>query len=132
MIEIGRLCLKTAGRDAGGKCAIVEIIDDNYVMIDGNVRRRKCNIGHLEPLAEVIKIKNGASHDDIKREFEKLGLEIWKTKKKGKTEKPKRKRKTPEELKAQKEEKKKSKGIFKKKEKKEEAKADILEEKAAA
>ena len=30
MMEVGRLCLKIAGRDAGMKCVIVEVIDDNF------------------------------------------------------------------------------------------------------
>ena len=47
MIEIGRIVIKTAGRDAGREAVIVDILDDNYVLIDGNVRRRKCNILHL-------------------------------------------------------------------------------------
>jgi large subunit ribosomal protein L14e len=63
MIEIGRLCVKTAGRDAGLKCIIVDILDDKFVLIDGETRRRKCNILHLEPLKDVIKIKKNASHD---------------------------------------------------------------------
>ena len=58
MIEIGRLCIKTAGRDAGLKCIIVDILDDKFVLIDGETRRRKCNILHLEPLKDVVKIKN--------------------------------------------------------------------------
>ena len=93
MIEIGRLCLKTSGRDAGCKCVIVDILDNKYVLIDGETRRRKCNILHLEPLKEVIKVKKGSSHENIKAEFEKLGLAIRETKPKEKKEKPKRTRK---------------------------------------
>ena len=52
MIDIGRVCIKLAGRDAGKKCVIVGILDDKTVMIDGETRRRKCNILHLEPLKE--------------------------------------------------------------------------------
>lgn len=88
MIEIGRLCVKTAGRDAGLKCAVVEILDDKYVLIDGETRRRKCNILHLEPLKDVIKIKKNASHEDVKKEFDKLGLKTRETKPKEKKEKP--------------------------------------------
>ena len=88
MIEVGRLCVKIAGRDAGLKCLIVEILDNNYVLIDGETRRRKCNILHLEPLKEVIKIKKGASHEEIKKEFEKLGLEAKETKPKEAKKKP--------------------------------------------
>ena len=41
MIEVGRLCVKIAGRDAGKKCVITELIDEKLVMIDGETRRRK-------------------------------------------------------------------------------------------
>ena len=136
MIEIGRLCVKTAGRDAGLKCIIVDILDDKFVLIDGETRRRKCNILHLESLKDVIKIKKNASHEDIKKEFEKLGLKSRETKPKQKTEKPRKKRKTPEQLRAQKEEKKKLRDIFKRKreekvlEKPKEKEVSSLEEKA--
>jgi len=98
MIEIGRLCVKLAGRDAGLKCVVVDILDDKFVLIDGETRRRKCNILHLEPLKDVIKIKKKASHEEVKKEFEKLGLKVWETKPKQKAERPRKKRKTPEQL----------------------------------
>ncbi|MEM3979819.1 MAG: KOW motif-containing protein, partial [Ignisphaera sp.] len=46
-IEVGRICVKIAGREAGRKCVIVDIIDDNYVLIMGpksmnGVKRRRC------------------------------------------------------------------------------------------
>ena len=109
MIEVGRICLKLAGRDAGGHAAIVDILDDTYVLIDGNVRRRKCNILHLEPTSKKIDIKKGASHDIIKSEFEKLGLSVWDTKKKEKTQRPVKQRgkKAAAEAKPKKEVKKK-------------------------
>jgi len=88
MIEIGRLCVKTAGRDAGLKCVIIDILDNKFVLIDGETRRRKCNILHLEPLKDVIKVKKNASHEDIRKEFEKLGLKARDTKPKQKTERP--------------------------------------------
>ncbi len=90
MIELGRLCLKIAGRDGGKKCIVIDILDNNYVLIDGETRRRKCNISHLEPLDAVIKIKKKASHDEVKTEFKKLGLNVLETKPKPKTERPKK------------------------------------------
>ena len=105
MIEIGRLCVKIAGRDAGLKCVIVDILDDKFVLIDGQTRRRKCNILHLEPLKDIIKINKNASHEEIKKEFEKLDLKPRETKPKPKTQKPVKKKKP----KLQKEEKKKTK-----------------------
>ncbi len=90
MIEIGRLCLKIAGREAGRKCVIVDVIDKNYVMIDGQVRRKKCNVFHLEPLDKKIELKKNASHSEVVDEFKKLKIEIKETKKKEKKEKPKK------------------------------------------
>ncbi|MBN2421408.1 50S ribosomal protein L14e [Candidatus Woesearchaeota archaeon] len=83
-MEIGRLCVKTAGRDADGLCVVVDVLDKNLVMIDGNVRRRKCNVMHLEPLDEVLKIKKGASHSEVASEFKKLKLDVWEKKAKKK------------------------------------------------
>ena len=96
MIEVGRICVKIAGRDAGLKCVVIDILDKNYVLIDGETRRRKCNILHLEPLKEVIKIKKNASHEEMKKEFEKLGLKARETKPKEKKEKPTKVRKKKE------------------------------------
>ncbi len=108
MIEIGRLCVKLAGRDAGNKCVIVEVLDKNFVMIDGNVRRRKCNTIHLLPLKDKIEIKDKATHEDVAATFKKLKLEVWETKAKESKERPRklRKGKTPEEKEAQKKSKK--------------------------
>ena len=56
-IEVGRVCVKTAGREAGNKCAIVEIIDNNFVEVVGvGVKNRRCNINHLEPLDEKVEV----------------------------------------------------------------------------
>ncbi len=77
LFTIGRLCVKIAGRDAGRKCVVVEQIDNNSVLVDGDVRRKRVNIRHLEPLAEVMEMKKGASHEDVKRVFEEKGLAVW-------------------------------------------------------
>jgi len=126
MIEIGRLCVKIAGRDAGLKCVIVDILDDKFVLVDGQTRRRKCNILHLEPLKDVIKVKKNASHEDIKKEFDKLKLKTWETKPKPKTQKPVKKKKP----KTEKEEKKKTKPEKTKKKTETEKVKESLEEKA--
>jgi large subunit ribosomal protein L14e len=93
LFEVGRLAMKIAGRDAGRKCVVVETIDNNFVTIDGDVRRKKVNIKHLEPLTETIDIKDKASHDEVKKAFEKLGLPVWDKKSKKPTERPKQIRK---------------------------------------
>ncbi len=132
MIEIGRLCIKTAGRDAGLKCIVVDILNDRFVLIDGETRRRKCNVMHLEPLSQVVEIKKNSGHEEVAKALKGLGIEARTTKPKPKTERPRKKRKTSEQLRAQKEEKKKLMGLFKGKEEKKEAKVkkETLEDKA--
>ena len=61
-IEVGRVCVKTAGREAGEKCAIVEIIDENFVEVIGE--SVKNNIAHLEPTADSVDVSGDA--DSIK------------------------------------------------------------------
>lgn len=95
MFEIGRLCVKIAGRDSGNYCVIIDVIDENNVMIDGNVRRKKCNIKHLEPIDKVLKIKKGASTTEAKKAISELGIKIKESKlkrtsKKKTAEKPKK------------------------------------------
>ena len=65
MVDIGRVCVKIAGRDAGKKCVIVDVLGKEMVMIDGETRRRKCNIAHIEPLDKKVDIKKGASHEEV-------------------------------------------------------------------
>ena len=91
MMDIGRVCVKISGRDAGMKCVVLDRLDDNYVLIDGQTRRKKCNVRHLEALDTVIKIGKKADHSDVVKEMKKLGIEIKKkVKKEKKVEKPKK------------------------------------------
>jgi len=113
MIEIGRLCVKVAGRDSNKKCVIVDILEGNLVLIDGETRRRKCNISHLEPLDLIVEIKKGASHEEVFKEFENLGLKPLNTKPKDKKEKPIKIRKSLAKVKTPKKEKKEKKAFLK-------------------
>jgi large subunit ribosomal protein L14e len=88
--EIGRLCVKIAGRDSNKTCVIVDVIDEHTVLIDGQTRRRNCNVKHLEPLNKVIKLNKGASHAHVKTAFEELNLEVADTKAKKTVERPKK------------------------------------------
>ncbi|MBU0666240.1 MAG: hypothetical protein ABIC91_02875 [Nanoarchaeota archaeon] len=96
VFEIGRLCVKIAGRDAGLRCVVIEILEGNFVLIDGQTRRKKCNLKHLEPLETVLKIKAKATHADVVSEFKKLKLEIKETKPKKASERPKKFKKKKE------------------------------------
>ncbi len=70
LFETGRLCVKTAGREAGSLCVVLDKAEKDYVLVTGpkvlsGVRKRKCNIEHLEPLPNKIKIKADASDSEI-------------------------------------------------------------------
>ena len=97
MIEVGRVCLKIAGRDSNLKCVVVDVIDAKTVLIDGQTRRRKCSIKHVEPLSQVVKIKKAATHSEVVKELENIGIKVaekkTKTRAKPKTQKPVKKKK---------------------------------------
>ncbi|MCA9460009.1 MAG: 50S ribosomal protein L14e [Nanoarchaeota archaeon] len=79
MLTVGRICIKTAGRDAMTHCVVIEEVDETYVIIDGNTRRKKVNKAHLEPLNKTLDIKKGASTKDILAAFEKEGIKVTKS-----------------------------------------------------
>lgn len=69
-LDVGRVCVKLTGREAGCRCVIVDIIDRNYVLVTGpqeitGVRRRRVNMNHLKPLDERIEINRNASDQEI-------------------------------------------------------------------
>ena len=70
VMDVGRVCVKLTGREAGSRCVIVDVIDRNYVMVTGpeeltGVRRRRVNLSHLRPLDETVDIARNASDDEI-------------------------------------------------------------------
>jgi large subunit ribosomal protein L14e len=69
-IEVGRICVKIAGREAGQKCVVVDLIDKNFVLVTGppkitGVKRRRVNVNHVEPTEKKIKIKRGDGDEEI-------------------------------------------------------------------
>jgi large subunit ribosomal protein L14e len=91
VFDIGRVCVKLAGRDAGKKCVIVDVLENNYVMIDGETRRRKCNVIHLEPTTRTVEVSPKASHEEV---CKVLDIEVVKHKAKKAGARPKKQRKT--------------------------------------
>lgn len=94
IFEVGRVCYKLAGRDAGKYCVVIKNIDAKYVEIDGQTRRRKCNVDHLEPLDVTVSVKEGADNKTVAAALTKAGYETAERKKSDKkpTEKPVRQR----------------------------------------
>ena len=69
-MEVGRICVKIVGREAGKKCVLVDIVDKNFVLITGpkavsDIKRRRANINHIEPTQEKIDINRGATDEEI-------------------------------------------------------------------
>ena len=77
-IEVGRICLKLAGRESGKKCVIIEVIDKGFVIITGpkkitGVKRRRASINHIAPLKDKIVINRGSSDDEVTQALENAG-----------------------------------------------------------
>ncbi|WXG42846.1 MAG: 50S ribosomal protein L14e [Promethearchaeati archaeon SRVP18_Atabeyarchaeia-1] len=77
-IEIGRICVKTHGREVGSKCVVADLIDDNFVLITGpkdlnGIKRRRVNIKHIEATSDKINLKKGASDEEVKKALQAAG-----------------------------------------------------------
>lgn len=69
-IQVGRVCVKIAGREAGRRCVIVDVIDKNFILVTGpqkvsGVKRRRVNVSHIEPTEVKIDIKRGATDEEV-------------------------------------------------------------------
>jgi large subunit ribosomal protein L14e len=126
-LDVGRVCLKIVGREAGKVCAVVKKLKEGkseaFVLVTGpkllsGVKRRKCNVEHLEPTQYLLSIKEDASDEEVLEAYKKSGViskfnlklpsaaEVKSEKTKPKEEK---KEKPKEEKKAKEEKKKDSK-----------------------
>lgn len=79
VFDVGRVCVKIAGREAGRKCVVVDIVDDKFVLVTGpksltGVKRRRANVKHLEPLSYRVPVEKGASDKAVLAALEKAGL----------------------------------------------------------
>lgn len=86
MFDVGRVCYKICGREANKIAIVVDKVDDNYVMIDGNVKRRRCNVKHLEPTNKVLKISKGDSTIAVHKAMSLAGIKVVERKVKEKRE----------------------------------------------
>ena len=77
-IEVGRVCVKVAGRESGRRCVIVDVMDKSFVLVTGpkkvtGVKRRRVNINHVAPTEDKIQIKRGASDEEVTQMLEAAG-----------------------------------------------------------
>ncbi len=77
-IELGRICVKEAGRELGKKCVVIDVMDKSFVLVTGpkkvtGIKRRRVNINHLMPLQDKIDVKRGASDDEVTQTLQAEG-----------------------------------------------------------
>ncbi len=78
-LKPGSICVKTAGREAGRKCVVVDVLDKNFVLVTGppsltGVKRRRANIKHLEATGYYIDIPRGADDELVLKKLEEANL----------------------------------------------------------
>jgi large subunit ribosomal protein L14e len=77
-IEVGRVCVKVAGRESGRKCVIVDVMDKSFVLVTGpkkvtGIKRRRVNINHIAPTEDTIQVNRGASDEEVTQILEADG-----------------------------------------------------------
>ena len=77
-IEVGRICVKLTGREAGRKCVVIDVMDKSFVIITGpkkvtGIKRRRANVNHIEPLQDKLEVKRGASDEEVEKTLKDAG-----------------------------------------------------------
>jgi large subunit ribosomal protein L14e len=77
-VEVGRICVKLAGRETGKKCVIVDVMDKSFVLVTGpkkvtGVKRKRVNLNHIQILQDKLDIKRGASDEEVTSTLEAAG-----------------------------------------------------------
>ncbi len=78
-LTVGRIVMKIAGREAGKYCVVLTNPKDNFVQVTGpkvltGVKRRRCNVEHLEPTEHQVKIEVEASEKKVIDVLDKEGI----------------------------------------------------------
>jgi large subunit ribosomal protein L14e len=65
-MEVGQICIKTRGREAGRMVVILSKPKSGKVLVDGTkVKRKSCNVLHLFPVGKEVKVKEEESHEGV-------------------------------------------------------------------
>ena len=63
-MDVGTVCIKTKGREAGSMVVVLSKAKDGKVLIDGpKVKRKQCNVLHLFPTGKTARVKEDESHE---------------------------------------------------------------------
>lgn len=85
LLDVGRVCMKICGREAGKYAVVIKKLKDEktksdaFVLITGpklltGVKRRRCNVEHLEPTQYILEIKEDASDEEVIEAYKKANL----------------------------------------------------------
>lgn len=79
LLDIGRVAMKISGRESGKICCVVKKISNSFVLVTGpklltGVKRRQCNVEHLEPTQHILEIKEEASDEEVIEAYKKANL----------------------------------------------------------
>lgn len=77
-IEVGRICVKQAGREIGKKCVVIDVMDKSFILVTGpkkltGVKRRRVNLNHVSALEDKIEVKRGASDEEVTQALDAAG-----------------------------------------------------------
>ncbi len=68
--------MKTAGRERGRRCIVIDLMDKNFVLVTGppkvtGIKRRRVNIKHLQKTEEKVDVKKGATDEEVSQALTK-------------------------------------------------------------
>jgi len=75
----GRVCMKIAGREAGKYCVVLKKENEAFALVTGpkiltGVKKRRCNVEHLEALPHTLEINENSTDEEIVSAYQKAGL----------------------------------------------------------
>ena len=78
-LNVGTVCMKVAGKEGGSVCTVIKPVDKTFVMVTGpklvtGIKRRRCNIEHLEPTEIKLDIKEDATDEEIIEAYKKSNV----------------------------------------------------------
>lgn len=73
VMEVGTVCIKTKGREAGAMVVVLSKAKEGKVLIDGpKAKRKNCNVLHLFPTGKKAKVKEEESHEGVVKALKSL------------------------------------------------------------
>jgi len=72
-MEIGQVCIKTKGREAGRTIVVLSKPKAGKVLVDGTkVKRKQCNMLHLFPINKIAKVSEEENHEGVVKALKAL------------------------------------------------------------